>query len=109
MNDKEVIILFIGILFLNIFIKVLKNIIKQPRPIKTNTYGMPSSKSTITSFILFYLICINKFKLSTNIYLLILLILIILIKYIYQEHTLLQIFVGFIIGGIFGFIFGYLI
>lgn len=108
MNDKEAIVLFVGILFLNIFVKVLKKIIKQSRPIKTNTYGMPSSKSTITTFILVYLLCIYKFKMDTIVYLIILGIIIILIKYIYQEHSLLQLIVGSIIGFIFAIITAHL-
>ena len=102
MNDKEVIVLFVGILILNIFVKVLKKIIKESRPIKTNTYGMPSSKSTITTFILVYLIC--NFKVKTILYLIILGVVIILIKYIYQEHSLSQLIVGSIIGFIFAII-----
>ena len=52
MNDKEILVFFSSILFLNIFVKLLKNLIKQDRPIKSNTYGMPSSKSTIITFII---------------------------------------------------------
>ncbi len=101
MNDKQIIVFFTSILFLNIFIKLLKKVIKQPRPIKTNTYGMPSSKSTITTFIFIYLISIHNYSIQTITILAILVIITILMKYLYKEHSLLQLFIGSLIGSIF--------
>ena len=56
MNEKEIIIFFSSILFINIFVKILKRVLKKKRPIPTKTYGMPSSKSSVMTFILVYLL-----------------------------------------------------
>ena len=104
MKDYQVIILISGILFSQIFVKILKEIIKQNRPIKSKTYGMPSSRSTVISFIVFYLIFVNKFKLSTKFIIIILVLLSLSIKYIIKEHSIYQL----IVGGILGIIIAYL-
>ena len=108
MNDKQIIVFFSSILFLNIFVKLLKNLIKQNRPIKTNTFGMPSSKSTIITFMLIYLISIHNYNRQTILILIIISIMIIFIKHLYKEHTLLQLIIGGIIGLIFAKIIVYL-
>ena len=98
MKDYQVIILISGILFSQILAKTLKKIIKQSRPIKSKTYGMPSSRSTIVSFIVFYLIFINKFKLSTKFIIIILGLLSLSIKYMIKEHSIYQLIVGGLLG-----------
>ena len=98
MKDYQVIVLISGILFSQIFVKILKEIIKQNRPIKSKTYGMPSSRSTVISFIVFYLIFVNKFKLSTKFIIIILVLLSLSIKYIIKEHSIYQLIVGVILG-----------
>ena len=108
MNDKQIIVFFSSILFLNILIKLLKNLVKQSRPIRTNTYGMPSSKSAITCFIFVYLISIHNYNKQTIVILIIISIMILFIKHLYKEHTLLQLIVGAIIGFIFAKIIVYL-
>ena len=52
MNDKTALIFYIGIISLQYIVKFLKNIIKEDRPIKKNTYGMPSTKSATLFFII---------------------------------------------------------
>jgi membrane-associated phospholipid phosphatase len=104
MKDYQVIILISGILFSQIIAKTLKKIIKQSRPIKSKTYGMPSSRSTVVSFIVFYLILTNKFKLSTKFIIIILGLLSLSMKYIIKEHSIYQL----IVGGILGIIIAYL-
>ena len=54
MKDHNAILLISGILFSQVLAKILKKIIKQSRPIKSKTYGLPSSRATIISFIIFY-------------------------------------------------------
>lgn len=98
MKDYQVIVLISGILFSQIFVKILKEIIKQNRPIKSKTYGMPSSRSTVISFIVFYLIFVNKFKLSTKFIIIILVLLSLSIKYIIKEHSIYQLIVGGLLG-----------
>jgi len=98
MKDYQVIILISGILFSQILAKTLKKIIKQSRPIKSKTYGMPSSRSTIISFIVFYLIFINKFKLSTKFIIIIIGLISLSMKYIIKEHSIYQLIVGGILG-----------
>ena len=98
MKDYQIIVLISGILFSHILAKILKNIIKQSRPIKSKTYGMPSSRSTVVSFIVFYLILTNKFKLSTKFIIIILGILSLSMKYVIKEHSIYQLIVGGILG-----------
>ena len=85
MRDYQIIILILGILFSQIVSKILKRIIKQNRPIKSKTYGMPSTRSTIITFIIFYLILINNFKLNTKITIIILGLISISVKYMIKE------------------------
>ncbi len=98
MNNKQCIIFFLSIFFINIFVKIIKKIIKQQRPIPSNTYGMPSSKSSVMTFILVYLTCINNFERKTIFFIVIISIITILIKYFYQEHSLTQLFAGILLG-----------
>ncbi len=108
MNNNQIIVFFLSILFLNILVKLLKNLIKQSRPISTKTFGMPSSKSTIITFMLIYLISIHNYTNQTLIIIFVLSIFIIYIKHLYKEHSLLQLIVGAIIGFIFAKIIVYL-
>ena len=108
MNNNQIVVFFSSILFLNILVKLLKNLIKESRPISTKTFGMPSSKSTIITFMLIYLISIHNYTNQTLIIIFVLSILIIYIKHLYKEHSLLQLIVGVIIGFIFAKIIVYL-
>mgnify|MGYP001442625123 CR=1 FL=1 len=98
MKDYQVIILISGILFSQILAKILKKIIKHDRPVKSKTYGMPSSRSTIISFIVFYLILTNKFKLSTKFIIIIIGLISLSMKYIIKEHSIYQLIVGGLLG-----------
>ena len=98
MYDYQVIILISGILFSQILAKILKKIIKQDRPVKSKTYGMPSSRSTIISFIVFYLILTNKFKLSTKFIIIITGLISLSMKYIIKEHSIYQLIFGCLLG-----------
>ena len=105
MDSNKCVLLFLGILFIILSVKVIKNIIKQERPIKKNTYGMPSSRSSLISFILTYLILNNNYDYKTKCILCILTLMIIFIKYFYKEHTIEQLIVGVIYGYIVGYMF----
>ena len=104
MKDYQVIVLISGIFLSQILAKTLKKIIKQSRPIKSKTYGMPSSRSTVVSFIVFYLILTNNFKLPTKFIIIILGLLSLSMKYVIKEHSIYQL----IVGGILGIIIAYL-
>ena len=108
MDSNICVLLFVGILFIILSVKVIKNIIKQERPIKNNTYGMPSSRSSLISFILTYLILNNNYDYKTKGKICLLSLIIIFIKYIYEEHSIEQLIVGFIYGHIIGYLFYYL-
>ena len=96
-SDKYVLKLFLGLIFLQIMVKFLKKLFKESRPIKSNTYGLPSTKAATLVFIATYLILTNKLKDSTVI-LLTTLLLPLFMKYYSKEHSLKQLVVGSIIG-----------
>ena len=78
-------------------VKFLKKLFKESRPIKSNTYGLPSTKAATLVFIATYLILTNKLTDSTVI-LLTTLLLPLFMKYYSKEHSLKQLVVGSIIG-----------
>ena len=104
-SDKYVLKLFLGLIFLQILVKFLKKLFKESRPIKSNTYGLPSTKAATLVFIATYLVLTNKLKDSTVVILLTTLLIPIFMKYYSKEHSLKQLFVG----GLVGLLFGYLI
>ena len=79
-------------------VKFLKKLFKESRPIKSNTYGLPSTKAATLVFIATYLILTNKLKDSTVVILLTTLLLPLFMKYYSKEHSLKQLVVGSIIG-----------
>ena len=97
-SDKYVLKLFLGLIFLQILVKFLKKLFKESRPIKSNTYGLPSTKAATLVFIATYLILTNKLKDSTVVILLTTLLLPLFMKYYSKEHSLKQLVVGSIIG-----------
>lgn len=104
MKDKNALIFFGGLVSLQYIVKFLKTIIKEDRPIKSKTYGMPSTKSATLFYTLGYLIGTNNFKKNT-IYLMILLALIgLLYKLYYKEHSLKQVVIGSIVGLIYSYL-----
>lgn len=104
MNDKKAIKFLGGITGSFILVKILKNILKEPRPILGKTYGLPSSRSTVMAFILFFLLMNYEFKTSTKIILIILTLICLSIKYYLKEHSLKQLLAGFILGIIIAYI-----
>ena len=105
MNEHQAVLFLSGILFAQLFTKFLKNIIKQARPIKSKTYGMPSSRATILSFIVFFLIFTNKFSLKTKAIIIIIGVISLSMKYIIKEHTIYQLLFGILLGILLSYIF----
>lgn len=104
MNDKEAKKLLFGILLCYVVAKILKKLIKQSRPIKGKTYGMPSSRSTVMAFIIFFLIMSYNFSMKTNIILVLIGLATLLIKYYLKEHSINQLIFGIILGCLIAYI-----
>lgn len=105
MKENQIVLLLGGILFSQIISKILKNFIKQSRPIKTKTYGMPSSRATILSFIVIYLILTNKLSNKSKFIIILIGLISLFMKYYIKEHALSQLIVGVILGSIIAYIF----
>ena len=104
-SDKDVLKFFGGLVSLQFIVKLIKQTIKEDRPIKTLTYGMPSTRAAFMCFIVGYLVFTNKLKTET-IFLLVCGLFISLYAKIYmKEHSLPQI----VIGACIGFGYAYLI
>lgn len=105
MNDKTALIFYLGIISLQYIVKILKSIIKEDRPIKKRTYGMPSTKSATLFFIVGFLVLNYNLKDDTILKLFFLGFLGVLYKLYYKEHSYKQI----IAGGILGLFYSYII
>jgi len=108
MKDKNIIIFYGGLILLQYLVKFLKKIIKEDRPIKSKTYGMPSTKSATLFYIMTYLMIMNNIEKRTKIILFILAIVGILYKLMYKEHSYEQVIVGAIIGIFYAYIVKYI-
>lgn len=104
MNDKTAIKFLGGITGTFILVKILKNILKEPRPIVGKTYGMPSSRSTLMAFIITFLLLNYSFKVETKYIIITLGLITIYLKYYLKEHSLKQLIAGFILGIIIAYI-----
>ena len=105
MNDVEAIKLLSGILLSYLVAKILKKVIRQNRPIKGKTYGMPSSRSTVMSFIILFLVMKYKFTIKTKIFLIIIGIVTLSMKYYLREHSISQLLFGLILGSLIAYLF----
>lgn len=103
-SDKYVLKLFLGLIFLQILVKILKKLFKESRPIKSNTYGLPSTKAATLVFIATYLVLTNKLRDSTVVIIVTTLLLPLFMKYYSKEHSLKQLFIGGLVGLIFSYI-----
>ena len=97
-SDKEALKFFGGLVSLQFIVKIGKQLIKEDRPIKTLTYGMPSTRAAFMCFIVTYLIITNKLKRATILLLVGGLLISIYAKLHMKEHTLCQLLIGSIIG-----------
>jgi membrane-associated phospholipid phosphatase len=106
---------------INIIINLLlKAIIRQPRPSYNkpeiniidalgkyppfNVYGMPSGHAQLTAFTFFYLFLVTK-NIQTVLITLLLIIITGYQRVLSMKHTILQVFVGTILGLLFGYFF----
>ena len=103
MNDNYILIFFIGLIVLQLLTKIIKSMIKEERPVKSKTYGMPSTKAATLSFIVCYFILTNKLKNKTIIILLIGLLIGVCSKYYMKEHSIPQLLAGVLLGGIYSY------
>ena len=97
-SDKEVLKFFGGLVSLQFIVKLGKQLIKEDRPIKSLTYGMPSTRSAFMFFIVSYLVLTNKLKRDTILLLVGGLLISLYAKFHMKEHSLRQIVIGAIIG-----------
>jgi len=98
MKDDNIIRLVVGILLTQVTVKILKRLIMEPRPQGGGTYGMPSSRAGVITFIIIYLIMNNNLKQRTILIITIVGLLSVNTKLILKEHSLPQILVGSVIG-----------
>jgi len=97
-SDKEVLKFFGGLVSLQFIVKLGKQLIKGDRPIKTKTYGMPSTRAAFVCFIVTYLIITNKLKRETILLLIGGLLISLYAKFHMKEHSFIQLLIGAIIG-----------
>ena len=97
-SDKEVLKFFGGLVTLQFIVKISKHLIREDRPKKSNTYGMPSSRAAFMFFIVSYLIFTNKLKNTTILILIGLSLLSVYAKFYMDEHNMKQLFFGACIG-----------
>jgi membrane-associated phospholipid phosphatase len=98
MNDSYILRFFIGLITLQLIVKVAKKIIKQKRPILSKTYGMPSSKAATLFYIITYFMINNNLLYCTKMKLIILAFIGIYSKYYVKEHSMIQLLVGGLVG-----------
>ena len=97
-SDKEVLKFFGGLVSLQFIVRLGKQLIKEDRPIKTKTYGMPSTRAAFMCFIVSYLILTNQLKRDTTLLLIGGLLISLYAKFHMKEHSLRQIVIGSCIG-----------
>lgn len=118
LRNKNIYLIFfiVGTILNNILNIILKYAIKEPRPLENRKnieiaiannfdvnfhyFGMPSGHAQNCAFSLFFIFFTLKNYYITTLYL-ILSVISMSERYIYNKHTILQIIVGFIIGGCF--------
>ena len=97
-SDKGVLLFFGGLVSLQFIVKLGKQLIKEDRPIKTKTYGMPSTRAAFMCFIVSYLIFTNQLKRETIAILVGILTISLYAKLHMKEHSVHQIVIGSCIG-----------
>ena len=99
MNDLQITKFGYGILLTIVFIKFLKNYFKIYRPNKTlKGYGFPSTRGGVIFFIISYLLYNNKLTKRTKLLLFLIGLFVCFLKYYLNEHTIIQLIVGALIG-----------
>ena len=99
MNDFEMQKFILGIAINIVFVKILKRVLRMPRPImrKNSTFGMPSTRAATLTFIIVYLILVNKPSKKTLIMMVCVVVFLCSLKYIMKEHSY-SISIGSLVG-----------
>ena len=100
MKDKEIQIFILGIAINIVLVKILKKLLRLPRPISKSdaTFGMPSTRAATLTFIIVYLILLYKPKQLTLFIMIATILFLCSLKYLMKEHSLLQLIIGSLIG-----------
>ena len=107
MNNIQLQKFAIGLALVIICVKILKKILRHPRPIMTDrdTYGMPSTRAASLFFIIIYLLLNHKNVSKTTIIILFTTAIFCCgIKYFMKEHLLSQLCAGAIVGSILAYL-----
>ena len=106
MNNFELQKFVLGITLNIIVVKILKRFIRMPRPImrKNSTFGMPSTRAATLTFIIVYLILVNKPSKKTIIMMVCAVLFLCSLKYIMKEHSLIQLAMGSLVGLTIGYL-----
>jgi len=104
MDNIEISVFFIGALVVRVIGKWLKRVIKQDRPVPSNSYGMPSGRGVIVGFMAtyFFLLFPNMENL-TRLVIIISSFFAMWMKYYLLEHTIKQLIAGLVVGIAFGY------
>jgi len=106
MKEHQVQKLVFGVVFIIFVVKILKRILKIPRPImkSSSTFGMPSTRAASLFFIAVYLILTNKLSNTTKILLITAVSLSCSMKYFLKEHSIEQLVIGALLGIVLAYI-----
>ena len=100
-TDVEVRGFIIGLVSIIFIVKIIKRILKIPRPFmdKLSTYGMPSTRAASLIFIITYIVLTNKNLNKNTIMILVASVIIACsMKFFLLEHSLIQLTAGGILG-----------
>ena len=104
MKDKEISIFFVGAVIVRILGKWLKRVIKQPRPVPSNSYGMPSGRGVIVGYTAtYFLLLFPNMSMYTKGIIYITSFLACYMKYYLREHSIKQLVAGLITGILLGY------
>ena len=107
MNEKDIIILTLGVFFLKILTKILKKMINQNRP-NNKKDGMPSFCGAFTLYIATYIFLNSNLNYKTYFSILVFVFGLQYSKYYMNEHNVYQLlfgsFIGFLFANIVNFI-----
>jgi len=100
MKEHQVQKLVFGLVIIIFLVKILKRLLRIPRPIikAQSTFGMPSTRAASLFFIAVYLMLTNKLSKTTKILLIVAVILSCSMKYFLKEHSIEQLVAGAILG-----------
>ena len=105
MRDKEISIFFIGAVLVRIIGKWLKRVIRQPRPVPSNSYGMPSGRGVIVGYTAtYFFLLFPNMNMTTKYVILITSFFACWMKYYLREHSIKQLVAGLVTGIILGYI-----